>query len=622
MPTISLRPTARAAASALAVLVLVLAAGCASADAGTAAEMAPAPSEPAAAAPAPAQEGQSAPQGPAGEKPPAGEPPMTGAEAAAVLGAGQDDSAGRGLGVYRPPQRKVELPPGAEWLTDEEGYRYYLKEIPKSEPWQWFTETHVRVRTSEIYELAEETEDALVVKIYEQARGVPSTQRRDPTPEEIAAVTESYRAQAPDSDRLRFRPFSAGLPESGQWRNGFGIGDMNGDGHLDIVHGPARKGRYAAPVVFLGDGAGNWTVWREASFPSLGYSYGDAAVADFNGDGHLDVALGQHILGVTVMIGDGKGKFVPWSKGLPWEQPGGGSAALGFSSRQVEAGDWNGDGRIDLLALGEGPRPAREGPYKAMGILPSSSFGVAVFLNQGDGTWRRLDQGMKFGQLFGDHLAVGDYDGDGRLDFATSSNSFGRKDLVGLSGPDGEWTHVEVEPVRARSYVRAVASADFDGDGRLDLAVSTVSNQVERWFTAVDVLLAREDGWTRRTLHGAEGRHWASALAAGDLDGDGHADLVATTLEGATWIFLGKGDGSFTREQSDEVADMAGGCTGYGLALADLDGDGRDEFVAGFAGEPSAMFAPDRCPTLGALRAWDAEPPAERTAADRGGAGR
>ena len=54
-------------------------------------------------------------------------------------------------------------------------------------------------------------------------------------------------------------PFDAGLPHEGQWRNGFDIADMNGDGLLDIVHGPPRKGD-RRPHVFLGDGKGNWRV--------------------------------------------------------------------------------------------------------------------------------------------------------------------------------------------------------------------------------------------------------------------------------------------------------------------------------------------------------------------------
>jgi hypothetical protein len=375
-------------------------------------------------------------------------------------------------------------------------------------------------------------------------------------------------------------------------------------------------------VILLGDGAGGWRPWAEARFPAVRYSYGDARAADFDGDGHVDVALAQHLQGVLVMLGDGRGGFRLASEGLPWELPGAGGAATGFSSRALAVADWNGDGRPDVLALGEGPRPARESGHGTRGLLPSESFGVAVFVNrlgQADGGWSRVDQGLDFGQVFGDALAVGDFDRDRRLDFVTASNVFGRRDLVGFGAEGGGWRYLEVEALRPHAYTKAVAVADFDGDGRDDLVVSQVSNQAARWWTALDVLYSRPDGWQRRTLASTEGRgDFATALGAGDIDGDGATDLAAITEAGATWIFLGDGAGFLIRESSPEIPAMLGGCTGYHVQIADVDGDGRGEVVEAYAGEPSAIFDPERCPSLGAIRAWDPLPAAPAVASESG----
>ena len=632
-------PAATRRISLVAPLVALLA-SLAAIAAGSAAEMAPAATAPALASaqesPAPPPEGEGAPAAGADAEEPAAsaQEPAAGGEASPRYPATREEIEVpegatsveiAGFGAYIPPRPPVVEPPDGEWRVDpSSGRRYFLQRLPKSEPWSWASEEHTHIRHGQvgIYEVETELDDAFMVRIYHPEEGTRWESPRPPTAEELAAVTAAFRADVPESDRLRFVSFDRGLPGRGQWRNGFDVADMNGDGHPDIVHGPARKGGPGTPVILLGDGAGGWRLWQEARFPGVRYTYGDARAADFDGDGHLDFALAQHLQGVLVLLGDGRGGFRLASAGLPWELPGEGGDAGGFSSRALAIADWNGDGRADVLALGEGPRPARESGHGTRGLLPSESFGVAVFLNQlgqGEGKWRRLDQGLEFGQVFGDALAVGDFDGDGRLDFATSSSIFGRRNLVALGAEGGAWRYTEVEALRPHAYTKAVAIADFDGDGRDDLVVSQVSNQAGRWWTALDVLSSRPDGWRRRTLAATEGRgDFATALAAGDIDGDGATDLAAVSEGGATWIFLGDGAGSFTRESSPEIPVMLGGCTGYHVAIADVDGDGRGEVVEAYAGEPSAIFDPGRCPSMGAIRAWDPQPAVPAVASESG----
>lgn len=506
--------------------------------------------------------------------------------------------------VVPPPQ-----PPDGKWLVDEQGRQYFVDTIPKQDNgYAWLNEekTQVQVRYGAIYDVVGEDATSFRVKIY---RADPNA--RPPTPkvskEELEKVATTYRNNTGTADRLQFEPFGRGLPESGQWRNGFEIADMNGDGYLDIVHGPARK-RGGGPNIFLGDGKGNWRRWSEARFPPLPYDYGDVAVADFNGDGRLDLALAVHLHGIIALVADGPASFKEWGRGLDFH----GAASpppgeITFSSRAITAADMNGDGRLDIVAEGEGPRPptgAATGGTPGRDAGSSGGYGLVVYLNQGDGTWvRRADEPVR---LFGDKVVVADFTHDGILDTILGSNVLGAKEILRIGTGGGAWTKARLEGLRP-AFVGDVNVADYNGDGRPDLAVGYLSYELKLWRSGIDLFLGRADGtWERRPVAVEDGRSWVTALATGDIDGDGKLDLAALTGEGATWILLGKGDGTFVREKTPEIPPDKGGCKGYDVRIADLDGQPGGEVVAEFAGEPSVLFAPAQCVDEGKMVAWRA----------------
>ncbi|HXO22054.1 MAG TPA: VCBS repeat-containing protein [Thermoanaerobaculia bacterium] len=493
-------------------------------------------------------------------------------------------------------------PPDGKWLTDANGRQYFLEKLEKTEgTYRRMDDKMVRTRWGITIEVAKEDDRFFYYKVYKSDQ-TPTPRRTEPTAEELAAAAATYKVETLDSDSLRFVPFDKGLPKRGQWRNGFDIADMNGDGHLDIVHGPPRK-EPSNPVIFLGDGKGTWRRWREARFPPVPFDYGNVAAADFNGDGHMDLVIGMHLRGLQVLLGDGKGNFTNASEGLDFQVPGRGEDVPGFSTQAVAVVDWNGDGRPDILALGEGPglnvTAGRAQP------LASQAFGVIVYLNQGNGKWLRKDQGTGRAQLFGDSLTVGDFNGDHRPDFATSSSVMGRKDLVDLGRADGGWDPVSLDLVRPAAYVNAVKAVDLDRDGRADLVLAYTSFEQHVWRSGIDVLYARPDGkWERRPLWVEAGKTGFFALGTGDLDGDGNLDLVALSGDGRTLIFHGDGKGFFTHEKT-AVPAYPGECRGYHVQLADLDGDGKDEIVASFAGEPAGMLMPtEGCSSGGGLNVW------------------
>jgi hypothetical protein len=378
---------------------------------------------------------------------------------------------------------------------------------------------------------------------------------------------------------VRFARFDSGLPTSGQWREGFRIADMNGDGHLDIVHGPARK-QPGPPVIFLGDGKGSWAQWKEARFPMLTYDYGDVEVVDFNGDGHLDIALAVHLHGFFVLTGDGHGSFTNASAGLEGN----------FSSRAIRVADWNGDGRPDLIAVSEGPGPANS-------QSPAERDGVVVFLNQGSQGWRKSEGKMSQG-IYSDSIALGDFDGDGHLDIATGSSVIDRQDLVNLWRANGT-VPMAVRLPGVHQFVQAVTAGDFDHDGKDDLAIAYLSLENDIWYSTLDLFYSRAGGvWERRPLSKEATREGTVALATGHLLGKENLDLVALTTRGETIVYLSDGHGGLVRN-SLNLPVYGGGCRGAHVQLADLDGDGRDEIIAAFADEPG-----NRCSSGGGITAW------------------
>jgi hypothetical protein len=500
-------------------------------------------------------------------------------------------------------------PPDGKWLTDEYGRKYFvhrIKKVPGAYFWE-VQDKRVKLPRGLMFDVVSHDETSFSVKIYgtdaNMAAGIERSRRAaaPPTPEELAKVAAAYQPEVTTSDRLVFTPFSQGLPQTGQWRQGFDIADINKDGKLDIVHGPPRKGG-STPAIFLGDGKGAWRRWTAARFPAIPFDYGDAAVADFNQDGHPDLVVASHLRGITAMIGDGKGGFTPWSQGIDFEA--GDQDKPIFTSRAIETVDWNGDGRTDILAFGEGPRLAVGGPGVRSGEFSRGSRGATVYLNQGDGTWQRKSQEER---TYGDEVEVADFNSDGRPDFAAASVVVGNRTLLYQGQEDGSWKGVPIEQLRPHATFRGIATGDFDRDGRLDLAVGYSNQELDVTRTGIDVLLARPDGtWERRGLGMEEVNAGIWALDAGDLDGDGALDLVGITGRGDSWVFLGDGKGSFAREESPEIGLEKADCTGFHVRLEDLDGDGAAEMVAGYAGEGSALFGMARCASGGSLHVWKA----------------
>ncbi len=114
--------------------------------------------------------------------------------------------------------------------------------------------------------------------------------------------------------------------------------------------------------------------------------------------------------------------------------------------------------------MGGAGRPGQTRPGSGGG------FGLVVFLNQGDGTWVRQDGKGEKGKLFGDDFEVADFTATGVQISFSDRASWVRKTLLRIGSDGGSWQAARLDLLRPASLVGAVDAADFNGDGRIDLA--------------------------------------------------------------------------------------------------------------------------------------------------------
>jgi hypothetical protein len=364
--------------------------------------------------------------------------------------------------------------------------------------------------------------------------------------------------------------------------DGMAMGDFNGDGKLDV----AVANSYDNTVSILignGDGTFRPAVERPVGNNYPGENGPDEIVAgDFNGDGRLDLAVANYNTGtVSILIGNGDGTFrapVDYSLGA-YTNP-----------EAIAVGDFNGDGRLDLAVADEG------------------SGTVSILLGNGDGTFQpavsystggpyyTINPGVYYTQP--DAIVVGDFNGDGKLDLAFADLG-SQEDVV---SPDGSYQYINVQggisvllgngdgtfqpaiydPVEPADLLVA---GDFTGDGKLDLVIGREA------YDTFALLVGNGDGTFQPPVYEPAGSYPGAAkdrllaITAGEFSGNGRLDLAALDSSGTVSILMGNGNGTF-----QPGADYFVNASVNAIVTGDFNGDGRLDLAVGYVGGPSSYY--------------------------------
>jgi hypothetical protein len=312
---------------------------------------------------------------------------------------------------------------------------------------------------------------------------------------------------------------AAELFQLGGGGSGTAVGDFNRDGFLDSA--VVTQGSVA---IFLGDGKGHFS--GPTFFPASPGA-GDVAVGDFNEDGKLDLALTDDGgSSVIILLGNGLGGFSP-----------GGVISLGANRRPstIAAADLNGDG------------------YRDLAVVEFYGGSIAVLLGAGNGSFSTPAHYPAGGDR-PTHLAVGDFNGDGKPDIATAlcgetCNSFPHGVSVLLGNGDGTFGAPAL--IFSLVGVTSLGVADFDGDGKLDLAA--LSPKAPNPDTGKAYILRGNGlGGFTQVNQFALGMN-PEVLLVGDFTRDGLPDLAvinggegSLNIFGTLQLFAGTGTGGFT----------------------------------------------------------------------------
>ncbi len=322
------------------------------------------------------------------------------------------------------------------------------------------------------------------------------------------------------------------------------IGDVDGDGHADVVMTTGRGIHDAVPTLFVFHGDGQGGFMETQRFTQLS-RFGDITsmvVADLDGKGQNSVILGAF------------GREIQILRRQPDGTLGSSQVIDTNASYVVRVADMNGDGRPDLIGR------------------PTGGSKIKVWLQGEDGRFGLPIDVPAFAGPFG-NMAVGDVDGDGQADIVTVGYNVPPVDVV-LRTPDGGYANPIHPDVSAFGNPHGVAIGDVTGDGLADVVMAHL-------FGSIVVTLAQQpQGGFAAPVAVRVGITAESAVIA-DIDGDGRADVLTWTRSDNRVALNRQRDGGTLGGIEYWPIKQHGIDSPGMLALGDLNSDGRPDIVYG-----------------------------------------